>query len=62
MPNDKVIVPPSSLFEYVIQALSPRSKHAIDLTAFNIARGKIERQKKRKKLQRRRFRVVHSVT
>jgi len=60
MPNDKVIVPPSSLFEYVIQALAPRSKHAIDLCAFNVAREKIAHKRKEKIKQRRHLQLVHS--
>lgn len=49
MPNDRIIVPPSSLFEYVIQALAPRSKHAIDLTAYNAAEERIAHKKKKAK-------------
>ena len=49
MANDRMIAPPMSLFEYIIKALAPRSKHAIDLHAFNVAREKIARKKKEKR-------------
>lgn len=59
MSNGNKTAPPSTLFEYVIQALSPRSKHAIDLTAFNMAQGKVE-SKKKGKMRRGHLKLAYS--
>ena len=59
MSNGNGIALPSTLFEYIIRALVPRSKNVIDLRAYNIAQGKIE-SKRKGKIRRGRLWLAHS--
>jgi len=59
MPNNGRTAPPSTIFERIIKALVPRSNHAIDLHAYNIAREKIE-QKRKKKRKRKHLWLAYS--
>ena len=59
MPNDRMLAPPETLFEYIIKALVPRSKNAINLRAFNVAREKIA-QKRKEKQKRGHLRLAYS--
>lgn len=58
MPNDRMVEPAENFFEYVIRILAHRSKHAIDLCAFNAARERIAHRRKAR-ARHRHLRLVH---